>query len=118
MTNDSKKQKNKKPKFSPYWIYAGIIGIFLILNILGGSGFQDTNPTTPSQFMNYLRDGDIEKVEIVNRREAKVYLTKEAEAKEVHKNLNLLTFYPQQQSFQTISLNLEIYKILKTILRK
>ena len=85
MTKDNKKPKSKKPKFSPYWIYGGIIAIFLALQVLGGSGFQETDPTTPSQFMNFLEDGDIEKVEIVNRREAKVYLTKEAENKEIHK---------------------------------
>lgn len=86
MINDNKKVKNKKPKFNPYWIYGGIIVIFLAMQILGGSGFQDAKQTTPSQFMNFLRDGDVAKVEIVNRREAKVYLTNDAEAKEVHKN--------------------------------
>ncbi|TYB75754.1 ATP-dependent zinc metalloprotease FtsH [Bizionia myxarmorum] len=85
MTKDTKNTKNKKPKFNPYWIYGGIIVIFLGMQILGGSGFDETNPTTPSQFMSYLKDGDVDKVEIVNRREAKVFLTKEAEAKEVHK---------------------------------
>ncbi|WP_104734559.1 ATP-dependent zinc metalloprotease FtsH [Hanstruepera ponticola] len=91
---DNKKSNNKKPKFSPYWIYAGIIAIFLVVNILGGSSFNETNPTTPSQFMSYLRDGDIEKVEIVNRREAKVYLTKEAEQKDIHKKSKPTTFLP------------------------
>ncbi|EGV44643.2 ATP-dependent zinc metalloprotease FtsH [Bizionia argentinensis JUB59] len=85
MTKDNKNNKNKKPKFNMYWIYGGVIVIFLAMQVLGGSGFDETNPTTPSQFMTFLQDGDIDKVEIVNRREAKVYLTAEAEAKDVHK---------------------------------
>ena len=94
MTNDNKKSNNKKPKFSPYWIYGGIIAVFLLINVLGGSGFSETNPTTPSQFMKFLKDGDVKKVEIVNRREAKVYLTKEAEEKDIHKKSKPTTFLP------------------------
>ncbi|WP_048330939.1 ATP-dependent zinc metalloprotease FtsH [Bizionia psychrotolerans] len=84
MTKDTKNNKNKKPKFNMYWIYGGAIVLFFAVQILGGSGFDETDPTTPSQFMTFLKDGDVDKVEIVNRREAKVYLTPEAEAKEVH----------------------------------
>ncbi|PWK17523.1 ATP-dependent zinc metalloprotease FtsH [Xanthomarina spongicola] len=84
MTN-KKKINPKKPKFSPYWIYGIIIAVFLTMQLFTGSSFQDAIPTTPSQFMTFLKNGDVEKVEIVNRREAKVYLTAEAELKEVHK---------------------------------
>jgi cell division protease FtsH len=35
-----------------------------------------------------LRDGDVEKVEIVNRKIAKVYLNSEAKTKEIHRNKN------------------------------
>jgi cell division protease FtsH len=84
MTN-KKKINPKKPKFSPYWIYGIIIAVFLTMQLFSGSNFQDASPTTPSQFMSYLRNGDVEKVEIVNRREAKVYLTASAEQTEIHK---------------------------------
>ncbi len=94
MNKDTKKDKNKKPKFNMYWVYGGAIVLFIVMQILGGSGFDETNPTTPSQFMTYLRDGDVDKVEIVNRREAKVYLTAEAEAKETHKNSKPTSLLP------------------------
>jgi cell division protease FtsH len=85
MSND-KKINNKKPKLSPYWIYGLIIVIFLAINVFsGGMGSSTGSPTTPAQFFQYLRDGDVEKVEIVNRREAKIYLTSEAVAKDIHK---------------------------------
>jgi cell division protease FtsH len=85
MSND-KKLNNKKPKLSPYWIYGLIIVIFFAINMFsGGMGSSTGSPTTPAQFFNYLRDGDVEKVEIVNRREAKIYLTSEAVTKDIHK---------------------------------
>jgi len=94
MADNKKSTSNKKPKFNPYWIYGGIIAIFIAMQLFSGGGFQQANITTPSQFFSYLRDGDVEKVEIVNRREAKVYLTKEAQEKEVHKKSKPSTLLP------------------------
>jgi len=34
-------QEPKKPKFSPYWIYAGIILIFLGIQFFAGGGFNE-----------------------------------------------------------------------------
>jgi len=94
MADNKKNTSNKKPKFNPYWIYGGIIAIFIAMNLFTGGGFQNSSTTTPSQFFGYLQDGDIEKVEIVNRREAKVYLTKDAQEKEVHKKSKPSTLLP------------------------
>ncbi|HAI18216.1 MAG TPA: peptidase M41 [Xanthomarina gelatinilytica] len=91
---NNKKVNPKKPKFSPYWIYGITIVIFLTMQLFSGSSFQDASLTTPSQFMTYLRNGDVEKVEIVNRRDAKVYLTAEAEQKEVHKKSKPTSLLP------------------------
>jgi len=81
------KNLNNKPKISPYWIYGTIIAVFLAIQIFSG-GFGDTSgsKTTPAEFFSYLRNGDVEKVEIINNRVARVYLTKDAQALEVHKN--------------------------------
>ncbi|MBQ4820473.1 ATP-dependent zinc metalloprotease FtsH [Aquimarina sp. MMG016] len=87
MAKDNKKiEPNKKPKFSAYWIYAIIIVGFLALNFLGGSGWGSAPKTTPSDFQSFLSNGEVEKVVILNRREAKVFLTPEAKALEKHKN--------------------------------
>jgi len=85
MSKDNK-NINKKPKLNPYWIYGIIITIFLVMQLFYG-GFGGTNAATitPSKFLEYLSAGDVEKIEIVNKREAKVYLTKEALEKSVHK---------------------------------
>ncbi|GAA4936692.1 ATP-dependent zinc metalloprotease FtsH [Algibacter agarivorans] len=95
MANDKKNIKDKKPKFSPYWIYGILIAIFLGFQLFSSGSYQEGNLTTPSDFFKYLEDGDIEKVDIVkNTRVAKVYLTKDAEAKEIHKNSKPQTFIP------------------------
>ena len=85
MTNDKKNIKDKKPKFNPYWIYGIIIAIFLAIQLFSNVGYQDGNTTNPTQFFKFVADGDVARVEIVNKRVAKVYLTKEAEQKEIHK---------------------------------
>ena len=88
-TQDSKNKKDKKPdlkkpKFSPYWIYGSIFVIFLALQLSGGSSFSQTKKTSQAEFENYLRQGDVQKVEIVNKKIAKVYLTQEAKLDGVH----------------------------------
>ena len=82
----NKKTTNKKPKFSQYWVYGIVIVIFLAINLFSGLGSSTGNLTTPSEFFKYLKDGDVDKVQIVNRRKAKIYLTTEASRKEIHKN--------------------------------
>ena len=93
MSND-KKTTNKKPKFSPYWVYGIIIVIFLAINVFSGFGSSSGNLTTPAEFFKYLKDGDVDKVQIVNRREAKIYLTDEALRKEIHKKAIKPQFLP------------------------
>ena len=85
MAKDNK-NLNKKPKVSPYWIYGIIIAVFLSIQLFSG-GFGDTSgsETTPTEFFNYLKNGDVDKVEIINDRIARVYLTKEAQEQEIHK---------------------------------
>lgn len=85
MANDKKKLKEKKPKFSPYWIYGIILAIFIGIQLFSGSSYQETNKITPSEFFKYAEDNDVQKVVVVNRHIAKVYLTKDAQQKEIHK---------------------------------
>ena len=90
--------KNKKPQnknsFNQYWIYGGIIFIFLLINLFSGSAGQDTISTTPSKFFEFAKEGDVEKIEIINKREVRVYLTKDAELKDIHRNSVKSTLLP------------------------
>jgi cell division protease FtsH len=68
----------KKPnnfKISPWWIYGILIMIFLLLNVFGGSNFQEVGKLTSSKFNEYLEKGQVEKVIVYNKTEAEVYLT-------------------------------------------
>ena len=86
MSNDNK-LNTKKPKFSPYWIYGIIIVIFLGIQLIsGGMGSTTGTPTTQDKFFEYFENGDVEKVVIINRIQARVYLTPEAITKAEHKN--------------------------------
>jgi cell division protease FtsH len=92
----NKKDNIKKPKFNAYWIYGIVIAIFIGMQLLGsGSGFQNAQPTTQSQFLEYLRNGDIESVQIIrNTHVVKVYLTSDALSKEIHKGSKKTTLFP------------------------
>jgi cell division protease FtsH len=94
MAKDNK-NLNKKPKVNPYWIYGVIIAIFISIQLFsGGFGGSTGLQINPSQFIEYLDKGDVAKVEIVNKREARVYLTKEAQQEEIHKKSKPNTILP------------------------
>jgi len=89
------KKLQKKNPFNQYWIYGGIIFLFMLLNIYSGSsGYQDSIATTPSKFLEFVKDGDVEKIEIINKREVRVYLTRDAELKDIHRNTVKTTLLP------------------------
>ena len=83
-----KNQKNQKkqPQFNQYWIFGSIVLVFLLLNIFSGGGSQSSATTTPSKFFEYASNGDVERIEIVNKREVFVYLTRDARLKDEHRN--------------------------------
>jgi len=82
----NKKSQNKN-SFNQYWIYGGIILLFLLINLFTGSaGGLDSAATTPSKFLEFVKNGDVEKIEIINKREVRVFLTRDAELKDIHRN--------------------------------
>src|SRR5690606_21428744 len=94
MAKEKKNIKENKPKFNPYWIYGIALAIFIGFQIFNSSGYEDGSVTNPTEFFKFVEDGDVEKVEIVNQKIAKVYLTKEAEDKEIHKKSKPNTLFP------------------------
>ena len=82
----NKKNQQKKPPFNQYWIFGSVIIAFIILNLFSGSGSEKSNITTPSKFFNFVKDGDVDKIEIVNKREVYVFLTNDALLKDIHRN--------------------------------
>jgi len=102
MANE-KNTNSKKPKFNYYWIYGGVIAIIIAMQFLNGSGLQDAKTITPSQFFEYAKDNEVAKVEIINRHEANVYLTKEAQDKEIHKKSKPSSFIPSSTKLPNYS---------------
>lgn len=94
MSKEKKKiPQSNKPKMSNYWIIGLVVAMFLAISLFsGGSGLNDPKKTSLHDFEEYLLKGDVEQVEIVNRRIAKIYLTAEAETKAEHKKSKKTSF--------------------------
>ena len=67
-------------------MYGGVIFLFILFQTFsGGLASNEVNQISPSKFFEYVSMGDVEKIDIVNKREVKVYLTDEASSQEIHK---------------------------------
>ena len=88
MSQDKKntpKTKNiKAPKFNFYWIYGIIFALFLGYQFLS-SGNLGSKKLSQNEFKTILSDNDVEKIIIVNRSVADIYIKSEASEKEKHK---------------------------------
>ena len=82
--NKNKKNESKKPRPNYYWIYAGIILLFFGIQIFGGGSWAQPEKTNQASFEQFLKDGDVDRVDIINEKIAKVYLTPEAKSKASH----------------------------------
>ena len=56
--NTPKKPDLKKPKFSPYWIYAAILLGFLGLQFFGGNAFNGVKNISQAEFERFYQNGD------------------------------------------------------------
>ena len=78
-------KRNPKFNFNSYWIYGIIILLLLGFNLMyfpegGGEAI------TFNDFANYVKAGDVEKLEVVNKKDALVYIKESSLTKEVHKD--------------------------------
>ncbi len=94
MADENKKPELKKPKFNQNWIFGAIIIVFLGLMLSGGGSWSQPKKITQSKFENYLRNGDVEKIDVVNDKIVKVYLTSEAKTKEIHSRKKTNSIFP------------------------
>lgn len=88
----------KGPKFNSYWIFLGIILLFLGINFFGEGGFGEPETISSSKFEQFLKDGEIKKVEVIHHKTANVYLTDEAKKSEDHKQPESREFLPSGDS--------------------
>ncbi|NKI33372.1 ATP-dependent zinc metalloprotease FtsH [Croceivirga thetidis] len=79
----------KKPRFSSWWVYGVILVLIIGFQIFGSSAFSSTQEITTSELYEFLRNGDIDKINIIkNRGQAKIFLTESAKGKDVHKGVS------------------------------
>jgi cell division protease FtsH len=70
---EDKDQKPVTPRFNSYWIY-GILALFLLgLNFYSLSN-APSESITWGKFENMLRSGDVEKLSVINKEYAHVYI--------------------------------------------
>jgi cell division protease FtsH len=71
--NTSPKGKNNKARFSFYWIYAGLLFIFILTYIVNWEGGV-AEKVTWGQVKEMLADGDIDRILLVNKETAEFFL--------------------------------------------
>ena len=74
--SDKKLDKNIKPRFNSNWIFAILFGSVILFQVFyGGKSVQSA---TTSQIKEMIASRDIEKIIVVNKDQAEIYLKKEA----------------------------------------
>ena len=92
----ARKKKTNTPKGNFYWIYASIIFLIISLGLFGGDkGFQNIEPTDISSFEDFLTNGDVNKITIINQRYARVSINEKALSKEIHRKVKTKNFLGQ-----------------------
>jgi cell division protease FtsH len=89
--NEENKNKNGGSRFQTYWIY-GVVALILIALQLVNLPNAANEPITFEQFVDMVREGDVDKLEVVNQKVAQVYLRESALGKEKHKAASKNTF--------------------------
>ena len=93
----ARKKKTNTPKNNFYWIYASIIFLILSLSFVGGDkGLQNAQQADISSFEDFLSNGDVNKITIVNQRYALVSINENALSKEIHRKVKTKNFLGQE----------------------
>ena len=82
--NNSTKPNSPKFKFNMYWVYGAILIVFLAITFLDSSALG-TKKITTNKFFRVLESNDIERIMIINKNLAEVYIKREAQTKEEYK---------------------------------
>lgn len=79
---DNNKNKGNKPKFNYLWIYAILAVVFLGITFFGQGGGKKV---TVDKLLTMVSEGDVDRIDVINRSRAEIYLTKEARKKDKYK---------------------------------
>jgi cell division protease FtsH len=85
-SNNNSGDKKPFPKFNIYWVYALIAIFFIALNFMNLGG--NPKEITWQEFQrNMLKNQDVEKIVVINKQKAEVYLKQEALNKDQYSQL-------------------------------
>ena len=73
---DKKPDKNIKPRFNTNWIFAILAGSLILFSLFNNG--KSAQPTTTSEIRDMIKNHDIERVIVVNKDQAEIYLKKAA----------------------------------------
>ncbi len=94
------KRGGKKPKISFYWIYGILALVFLGLNFLNTGG--EPKKTDWKDFRTMLQDKDIQKIILVNKEVAEIYIKPDSLKKKKYKGLKSKTSTFGQKTAQFV----------------
>tara|TARA_B100001093_G_scaffold4021_1_gene4184 strand:+ start:229 stop:2241 length:2013 start_codon:yes stop_codon:yes gene_type:complete len=86
--NNKGKGKGNIPKFNFYWIYGIVFVILISINFFNpmNSGIMKTNY---SEFKQFIENNQVRKIEVINKKEARVYIYSEELEQPPHKGKNI-----------------------------
>ncbi len=101
MSQDDNNNQEKKPgkfSFNSYWIYGSIILGLIVFNLIFLSE-ASTEVINFQRFAQLVEAGDVAKIEVVNKKDARVFIKKESLTKPEFKKLNESTFSKTRPQF-------------------
>lgn len=75
--NQKDNDKNNKPKFNIYWIYALVAILFVSVSLFSNMGAIAGKSLNSSEYRELVENGEIEKIIIVNEKNAQIFLKDE-----------------------------------------
>ncbi|MCH2218521.1 MAG: ATP-dependent zinc metalloprotease FtsH [Flavobacteriales bacterium] len=98
--NNKSKKNPSKFKFNMYWVYGAIFLVFVAISLLDNTALT-TKKITTNKFYKVLESNDIEKILIINKNVAEIYIKKEAlNGEDYKKQVNSPFFNKQSPLFE------------------
>ena len=118
MSEENNNNQDRKPgnkfTFNSYWIYGSIILGLIIFNLMFLSEVA-TETINFQRFSEMVEASDVARLEVVNKKDARIYIKKESLSKPEYKKLDESTFNKSKPNyvFNIGLLNLLLMKLLR-----
>jgi cell division protease FtsH len=116
-TNPEKGEgKKPQPKFNYYWVYGIIAVLLLAANFFSFSNQNMRKLQNIGAFQEMLRDGDVEKITVINDVKAQVFIREDALDKPLHKKVRSTKISKVNKGphyFLTLSESFKIYEMVQ-----